>query len=70
MNFASAALTIANLSATVNEVAVNRWVATENFLRSAVFCLVTASNDPAADRYNPGSVEKSNSKDWLSGPDL
>ena len=42
----------------------------KNFLRSAVFCLVTASNDPAADRYSPGSVEKSNSKDWLSGPDL
>jgi hypothetical protein len=41
---------MANLSATVNEVAVNRWVATENFFKSAVFCLVTASKDPAADR--------------------
>ena len=50
--------------------AFNLWVATENFFKSALFFLVTASSEPAVDKYKEGSEEKSNSSDLLSGPDL
>ena len=50
LNLASAAFTKASLSLTVNDVAVRRWVATENFRKSAVFFRVTDSSEPAVER--------------------
>ena len=50
--------------------AFKRWVATENFFKSLVFCLVTASSEPAVERYWAGFDENNSSKDLLRGPDL
>jgi hypothetical protein len=50
LNLASAAFTKANLSLTVKVVALSLWVATENFFKSSLFFLVTASSAPAEDK--------------------